>query len=81
MNRQKKSVTVHPASQQKPKTAPGVPLIVLFWGAGLGLVGYIGSRFVFTPHPLHWASAVGGALLGILIGTIWYLKRGDVDIF
>lgn len=81
MYKLKRSVALHQAGKAKPKTSTEIPLIVWFWAIGLGLLGYIGSRFVFTPHPLHWASGAGGILLGIVIGYIWYLKRGDVDIF
>lgn len=63
------------------KFANGVPLIVVYWAVGLGVFGYVGSRFVFTAHPLHWTSLAGGVLLGILIGYIWYWKRGDVSLF
>jgi len=38
------------------------------------------SWIVVTLHPLHWASGAGGLLLGVLIGYIWYLKRGDVGL-
>lgn len=62
------------------KSAQGIPLIVLYWAVGLGLTGYILSRFVFTLHPMHWASGVGGLLLGVIIGYIWYYTRGDVGL-
>jgi hypothetical protein len=80
MNKQKKSTTLHQAGKEKQKTTPGIPLIVFFWAFGLGLLGYIGSRFMFTLHPLHWLSGAGGVLLGIVIGYIWYLKRGDIGL-
>jgi len=81
MNHQKKSATLHRAGREKSKTDKGIPLIVVFWALGLGLLGYIGSRFVFTEHPLHWLSGAGGILLGVVIGYIWYFKRGDVGLF
>jgi hypothetical protein len=80
MNKQKKSANLHRVGQEKPKPSQGIPLIVFCWAFGLGLLGYIVSRFVFVQHPLHWASGAGGILLGIIIGTIWYLKRGDVGL-
>jgi hypothetical protein len=55
-------------------------LIVIYWAFGLGLLGYIGSRFFVSTHPLHWASGAAGLLLGIIIGYVWFLKRGDVGL-
>ncbi len=89
MSYQKKTATLHHSGREKAspaknkgakKAAQGVPLIVFYWSVGLGFLSYLVSRFVFTPHPLHWASAAGGLLLGILIGYIWYLTRGDVGL-
>lgn len=85
---QKKKVILHPTGREKVAPAKsagahkseGVPLIVIYWAGGLGLLSYIVSRFVLTEHPLHWASAIGGLALGILIGTIWYFVRGDVGL-
>ncbi len=76
---QKKKVILHPTGRAKIKSE-GVPLIVIYWAGGLGLLSYIVSRFVLTEHPLHWASAIGGLALGIAIGTIWYFVRGDVGL-
>lgn len=89
MSHQKKTTTLHHTGREKVapaknaranKAAQGVPLIVVYWALGLGLTGYVMSRFVFTPHPLHWASGAGGLLLGILIGYIWFYFRGDVGL-
>ncbi len=89
MSRQKKMTPVRHTGREKVspakngranKTAPGIPLIVFYWSVGLGGLSYIVSRFVFTPHPLHWASAAAGILLGVIIGYIWYLIRGDVGL-
>ncbi len=89
MSRQKKMTPVRHTGREKVspakkaganKTAQGIPLIVLYWSVGLGGLSYLVSRFVFTPHPLHWASAAGGILLGVIIGYIWYLTRGDVGL-
>lgn len=82
MKKHIESTKTHQAGLEKPKKAPGgIPLIVFVWGIGLGLLSYVLSRFIFTPHPLHWASGVIGLLLGALIGYIWYRKRGDVIPF
>lgn len=81
MYKHHKSGTLHRTERVKPKTAPGIPLIVFYWAFALGLLGYIGSRFFFTEHPLHWVSGASGLLLGTLIGYIWYYKRGDVGLF
>ena len=88
MNHQKKT-TLHHTGRAKvtsgkstgtKKATQGIPLIVLYWAFGLGLVGYVVSRFVFTPHPMHWASGAGGLLLGVIIGYIWFFTRGDVGL-
>lgn len=81
MKKHIESAKSHQEGQEKPKTAPGIPMIVFVWGIGLGLLSYVVSRFVFTPHPLHWASGAVGLLLGALIGYIWYRKRSDVIPF
>lgn len=80
MSHHKKYLTPHQIGREKIKAAQGIPLIVFYWAVGLGLLSYIVSRFVFTPHPMHWASGIGGLLLGVIIGYIWYLKRGDVGL-
>ncbi len=82
MKKHIKSAKTHQEGQEKPKKSPGgIPLIVFLWGIGLGVLSYVVSRLIFIPHPLHWASATVGLLLGALIGYIWYRKRGDVIPF
>lgn len=89
MSHSKKTAVLHQAGREKvapgkatgvKKAANGIPLIVIYWALGLGLTGYVMSRFVFTPHPLHWASGAGGVLLGAIIGYIWFFTRGDVGL-
>jgi hypothetical protein len=76
-----KSATHSSVDRMKTKTVQGIPLIVFIWTFGLGLLSYVVSRFVMTPHPLHWASLAGGLLLGAAIGYIWFYIRGDVSLF
>ena len=80
MNKQKKAATLHRLGEAKPKAEEGIPLIVFYWAFGLGLLGYLGSRVVWTYHPYHWASGAGGLLVGALIGYVWYRTRGDVGL-
>lgn len=80
MNKQNKSASLHRAERVKPKTAPGIPLIVFYWAFCLGLLGYLISRIVFTYHPYHWISGAIGLLLGVVIGYVWFYKRGDVGL-
>lgn len=81
MSKPKNPTMLSHASREKNKTVDGIPLIVAIWAFGLGLVGYLGSRIAVSQHPLHWASGAVGVLLGIVIGYIWYLKRGDINPF
>jgi hypothetical protein len=81
MSQHKKHAVLHPSVREKPKHEQGIPLVVVLWAFGLALLSYAASRFVVSYHPLHWASLAGGALLGVIIGYIWYLARGDVNLF
>lgn len=59
----------------------GWPVVVYMWAIGLGLVGYlvIGEMvFEMKPHPIHWLSGVGGGILGVVLGWVWFRWRGDV---
>ncbi len=58
----------------------GPPLIVVLSIAMLTLLGYfIGmSAFARFPHPVHWASAAVGGLLGWGLGRIYYRTKGDI---
>ncbi len=81
MSNIKKKATSHRTGLERAATSQGVPLIVIYWAFGLGLFGYIGSRFFVSTHPLHWSSGAVGLLLGGIIGYVWFLKRGDVGLF
>lgn len=65
----------------KPKPAGGgVPFVVLVGLFGLGLIGYVISQ-MFLPveaHSLHWLVALIGAIVGGLLGWLWYHWRGDI---
>ncbi len=45
-----------------------------------GLTGYVLAEIALgtRPHPLHWLSALVGAVLGYLLGWLWYRWRGDI---
>jgi hypothetical protein len=57
-----------------------VPLVVWVWTIGLGFMSYIVARIALDgyPHPLHWLSGAVGAIIGFLVGWIWYRWKGDV---
>ncbi len=56
------------------------PMVVYMWIVGLGIFGYVGARIALDgrPHPLHWVSGIGGAVVGYFVGWLWYRWRGDV---
>lgn len=63
---------------EKPKEWP---LVVYLWAISLGLMGYLAvgeAIFESRPHPIHWLAGVGGGVLGMGIGWLWYRWRGDV---
>ncbi len=64
------------ASKKRRET----PLVAYVWTAGLGLTGYLIARIGLDgfPHPVHWASGLGGGVVGYGIGWLWYRWRGDI---
>ncbi len=66
---------------QKANQEKEWPVVVYMWVAALAVVGYLVGETVFRttkPHPFHWLLALGGGLLGIGAGWLWYRWRGDV---
>jgi len=57
-----------------------VPLVVWIWMFGLGFLSYVVARIALDgyPHPLHWTSGAVGAVIGYLVGWLWYRWKGDV---
>ncbi len=72
-----------PAKLMNTKSKPsggGVPFVVFVGFLGLGLVGYVLSQ-AFLPveaHPSHWLVAVLSAIVGGVLGWLWYRWRGDI---
>jgi hypothetical protein len=65
----------------KPKRiSQGMPLVVFVGAFGLGLLGYVFSQIVTAAqaHPIHWLSALGSAVLGGVLGWLWYRWHGDI---
>ncbi|MDP1715692.1 MAG: hypothetical protein Q8L41_13195 [Anaerolineales bacterium] len=56
------------------------PAVVYFWMIGLAFASYVVARIVLDAysHPYHWLSGLAGGLAGVLIGWLWYRRRGDV---
>lgn len=64
------------------RTPKETPAVIYLWAIVLGAIGYVASRFLLStsPHPYHWLSLLGGVLLGIPVGWLWYRWRGDIKI-
>ena len=79
MSRIKVSKT-SPASKELTQQKKEWPVVVYLWGFGLAILGYAVGRvgLASLPHPYHWMSGVVGAVVGILIGWVWYRWRGDI---
>ena len=57
--------------------------MVYVWMIGLFFMASLISRLVLEayPHQMHWLSipiGIGGTILGIPIGWLWYRWRGDI---
>lgn len=57
------------------------PLIVHVWALVMAFAAVFAVDALFHPktHPLHWLSALAGALLGVAIGSLWFRWRGDLS--
>jgi hypothetical protein len=66
--------------ENSKKIRKETPMVVWMWTIGLGLISYLVARFALytSPHPFHWASGVAGAVMGFLVGWLWYMWKGDV---
>ena len=58
----------------------GVPFIVVVGFFGLGLAGYVLSQafLAVEAHSSHWLVAVLCAIVGGVLGWLWYRWRGDI---
>lgn len=79
MSRIKVSKTASASTSEKEKKKEW-PVVVYLWAFGLAILGYVAARIGLSsfPHPYHWLSGLGGGVLGIGIGWLWYHWRGDV---
>jgi hypothetical protein len=68
------------ASAISRNASGGVPFVVLVGFFGLGLISYVLSQMFlpFEAHPAHWLAALIGAILGGVLGWLWYRWRGDI---
>ena len=56
------------------------PAVVYLAAVGTALLFYFIAEVTLgaKPHPLHWAALVGGGLLGLPLGWLYYRWRGDI---
>ncbi len=56
------------------------PMTAFIGVTGGLLLAYLGAEMALSAriHPVHWAVAGGGGVLGYLVGMAWYWFRGDV---
>ncbi len=68
------------ARANEKKSRQGWPSVVYIGIVVFGLTGYVLAEIALgtRPHPLHWLSALVGAVLGYLLGWLWYRWRGDI---
>jgi hypothetical protein len=72
-----------PAKNKKAvdkKVRQYTPVVVYFGTFGIAFLSYVVARIALGayPHPVHWASAVVGAIGGYFVGWAWYRWRGDI---
>ncbi len=62
------------------KTTKDWPVVVFFATFGLGILGYMIGRIALDgySHPIHWASGLVGAVVGFIVGWLWYHWKGDI---
>lgn len=75
-----------PKLMRRQKDRPAIssvtewPPVVYLWGFASAFIGYFIVDSIFHPksHPIHWLSALGGGLIGIAVGWLWFHRRGDI---
>ncbi len=68
------------ASAKSKYAGRGLPFVVFVGLVGLGLLGYVLSQMVLPveAHSAYWLGALIGAILGGVLGWMWYHWRGDI---
>ena len=64
---------------QKPN-AELTPITIYVCTAVLGITAYLFGELVLRSysHPFHWGAALGGIVLGLLVGRWVYVRFGDI---
>ena len=71
----------NPSATTPKSSSRGTPLVVLATMAGGMFLSYIVGYLTFLyQHPIHWGMAIGGGIVGWLIGKLIYRLRGETDI-
>lgn len=68
------------ANTKAKNISGGWPFVVYVGAFGLGLLGYVFSQIFAAAeaHSSHWLVALVGAVLGGILGWLWYRWRGDI---
>ncbi len=68
------------ATRKTENISGSIPFVVFVGFLGLGLVGYVLSQALLPleAHLSHWMIAGLSALVGGVLGWLWYRWRGDI---
>lgn len=81
MSRTRVSKVGQHKNEEKKKEKKDWPVVVYIWAFGLFIATWLivgEAVFQNKPHPFHWLAGLGGGIVGIGVGWLWYRWRGDI---